>query len=452
MALLTLDHHQFNIEKGSEKLCITIADLLYSQKDYINALKVFEIAKHYGGNVDFSIAKCLYKQFMFQESLDILNSLNIDNKNDEIMAWIFRCYYRMKHYKEAIEIGQCLGLEKLIKLKLHEVFAAAYIHLKNFDEAERILCSTKPITALYSSLYGSISYSRGDYHNAVIHYSANSPLDYKRDDSLRYADGLAKCDKDIPLELFYDFAFKDNNKDTITITFHPMPNKFLFYKSEFKTDVLFIGQRNLSSYYIINPMAILQKLTTILERKKYKKLYIVGSSKGGFAALLYTFLLSNHIKYPVEGTIFSPQTNISDTNIYLNDLPSIRTLRKVAGKYSFIKTFLNEFGDLGKYACQADNIKLTCIVGELSDLDMNEVNYLKQFVTIKKIEGYPFHGTYGVLYHKENELLKTYKILTTPTSQDDIFFKSKSIDFEDFLAINRKYSDIRGQWLPMLNI
>lgn len=126
----------------------------------------------------------------------------------------------------------------------------------------------------------------------------------------------------------YEYYFKDcsQKKEALIVTFSPGAG-FAYYKKDFKHDTLYIRSKG-DSYYTMQAGRLADNIKAFFVSGGYEKILFIGSSKGGFASLLYGALLARRVpNAKVVSVAFSPQTRIFPYNEKLT-FPSYQRLYK----------------------------------------------------------------------------------------------------------------------------
>lgn len=117
------------------------------------------------------------------------------------------------------------------------------------------------------------------------------------------------------IEDCYDIAFIDHHSDNLVITFTPA-SAFFLYKHDLSAKKLCVSSR-IPNYYLYNPGSMCKKFAKFLLAQKVKNIIVIGSSKAGFAGLLWGKLLDDILK-PKDINVFiltfSPQTQLYPFN------------------------------------------------------------------------------------------------------------------------------------------
>lgn len=150
----------------------------------------------------------------------------------------------------------------------------------------------------------------------------------------------------------YEFAFFEHPSENLIITFSPTSSFFL-YNREMNAKKLCVIS-NQPNYYLLNPGSTCKLIAKFIKNLSIKNIILLGSSKGGFAAILWADLLIRAIgvqNINVFSLSFSPQTQLYPFNDNLG-FPSYRKfflslehdfkMQKCAENYGNLPEFLKE--------------------------------------------------------------------------------------------------------------
>jgi hypothetical protein len=245
---------------------------------------------------------------------------------------------------------------------------------------------------------------------------------------------------DLKLHKNYTSKFKSNREsDSLVITFSPTKKEFLS-NINFSENVLYlIDKKNL--YYIYNPASQVQKLNDFIVNNGFKKVYLIGSSKGGTGALLWASLLSNQNKnYEISCFSFSPIVQLTKENKHIN-YPSFFDLLKKAENDESIEKCLLKYGNINNYVIKS-KCKVIVIYSSKYDTDRTEANSLDKEKIILLGVPLSIHGSINpFIQEKEPEnIRKLADVLYKKSLEDkDLAFslqKGENKLFEELMNIS----------------
>lgn len=256
---------------------------------------------------------------------------------------------------------------------------------------------------------------------------------------------------------YFRFNYRCNKCETLSILFNPIADKFSFFKSEFKTDVLFITQKKIfAHYFILNADKLAAIILNMVTKRKYKHIYFFGSSKAGFGALLYYSLTKklinkNKINCTISALVFSPQIDITNNNLNLHCLPSYIDILNLVKKFSFIRHELILYGDLTKIISNEYDKNITICFGENNVRDKAEVMKIYNRCHIIPINGLSNHGVVKLINFTSKEISKVYIELNKEIIDSDEAYLSHEkqlLSYDDFLILYNQYIYIKS-YLPI---
>lgn len=219
---------------------------------------------------------------------------------------------------------------------------------------------------------------------------------------------------------------QEQPSDTLTIVFSSLEGKFILKNYEFKTDKLFLSE-NKMTFYTYAFESLRNYLIELISTRQYKKVNLVGSSKGSFAAMNVGMALADALKQvSFQVVAFSPQTQLFPINKNIEKLPSYRTLNTLAKHNISIQSDLENYGNLEKInAKMTNNIKIFTFYGEFHERDKKECLRVVGFngVELKPVVDYPFHTTILLFTKKGDALINglTARFSATVKTDDDFF-------------------------------
>ncbi|HGO5855241.1 TPA: hypothetical protein ACK3JH_002163 [Mannheimia haemolytica] len=150
----------------------------------------------------------------------------------------------------------------------------------------------------------------------------------------------------------YEFAFFDDYSENLIITFSPTSSFFLYNRQMNAKKLCIIS--NQPNYYLLNPGSTCKLIAKFIQTIKVKNIILLGSSKAGFASILWADLLKrvlNNKKINIFSLAFSPQTKLYPCNKNLGfpsykkfflSLESDYKLKKCAETYGNLAEVLKE--------------------------------------------------------------------------------------------------------------
>jgi len=140
-------------------------------------------------------------------------------------------------------------------------------------------------------------------------------------------------------------GFRQKSSDKIVVIFSPSA-KLALYKYQLNSDTLHLSDQMLQ-YYLRGAGNQSKLVGSFIAESGYKRAVFLGSSKGGFASLLWSSLInSRRPPFDVRGLAFSPQTKLYPHNDALDILPSYHDLLRKAKSDYKIMASLEQYGDL----------------------------------------------------------------------------------------------------------
>lgn len=150
------------------------------------------------------------------------------------------------------------------------------------------------------------------------------------------------------IESCYDIEFIDHNSDNLVITFTPA-SAFFLYKHDLSAKKLCVSSK-VPNYYLYNPGSMTKKFSKFILAKSIKHVIVIGSSKAGFAGLLWGKLLNDLLKpkgVKVFILAFSPQTQLYPLNDGLG-FPSYQKFYQSLKSNRGLEKYAELYGDLAE--------------------------------------------------------------------------------------------------------
>jgi hypothetical protein len=169
----------------------------------------------------------------------------------------------------------------------------------------------------------------------------------------------------------------------LNLVFSPSANFTLLKRHEFPGVTIHLVDR-LSEYFIRDADRMLRLFRNIAERE-LDKIVLVGSSKGGFAALMFGTLLSQYFpQHSIEVRVFSPQVTLWPFNDVL-PFPSYHRLIRGAEADTAIQANLIRFGDPTRRFSSVSNLKIKVAFGTGNQADQREADRLAPFDCVEMV-------------------------------------------------------------------
>ncbi|WGE63018.1 hypothetical protein NYR75_09735 [Actinobacillus equuli subsp. haemolyticus] len=259
---------------------------------------------------------------------------------------------------------------------------------------------------------------------------------------------LSKC---------YQFEYIDNNSDNLLISFTPN-SKYFLYHSNINSNRLCLATKSIN-YYLYNPASNAKKLSQFIVKSGIKNVIIIGTSKAGFASLLWGSLIQDYLKKYSEINIFilsfSPQIKLYPYNetlyfpsykAFLSTLENDEGLRKCCELYGDVSKYLiksqvsgmiiypenNKCDKLEAYRTKGSNIILTSIPSPLHDtifpfvMDITSTEKVKALVDKIYINSQNGPDLEETLPKEKEDLYKILMSIKTPSLTklcDALFFQ-----------------------------
>lgn len=342
----------------------------------------------------------------------------------EIQIFLINYYFKIKQYDKSLKIA----------------LEANLIHPENISVLKKIIKIYEKKKEYKKGLFLSnklVKLSEKDFESNMI--LANMKL----------KNGI---EENPPAENIYKFLSvpsENNYFETLTIIFSSIKGKFLIKNYPFKSDKLFIAELKMTSYtYSFENLK--NYLSEYISKGGYKKVNLVGSSKGGFAAINMGVALSKEMEEVYfKIASFSPQTQLYPFNENIAHLPSYVVLNKLAKNNISVLSDLKKYGNLNNISTSiSKNIKVSVIYGDSHAKDVIECLRIKEnsFIEYTPVPNYPLHSTLLIFTKKGDELVKamTTRFSSKIKTDDDFFTPDNVDDFtSDFLnSIDRYKYDL----------
>lgn len=171
-----------------------------------------------------------------------------------------------------------------------------------------------------------------------------------------------------PENFTFEHSSSEKDVEELFITVSPSA-KFSFYKKKIHGNMMYIGESN-GMYYTKNVNVLALALSNLFDIHDYKRIVLMGGSKGGYGALMIGYLcglLNSDIQFSI--ICFSPQIQVYPRKEALS-FPSHQLLLKKAGSDKSIRYWLEKFGSLPAF--DLDNVSVELYYGKLNEQDLSE--------------------------------------------------------------------------------
>ena len=159
----------------------------------------------------------------------------------------------------------------------------------------------------------------------------------------------------------------------LIVVFSPS-RRFILYRHAFSSDALYVSDRK-GFYYLPVARKLARALVELIDRRGYERVLFLGTSKGGFGALLLTRLCARMRPRRIfRALAFSPQVRLHPLNADLY-FPSYRRLRRVARAKFAMAAALRLHGDVTRVA-DASNVYATVVFATENATDLAEADRL----------------------------------------------------------------------------
>lgn len=440
--LLDLDWEVLNSKEMVENLSEASLHEIYIRKNildekYKEALFFFKKENNYSLDIQKSICICFFKLKKHIDCLVLAESILKQNNDYYIAELAAECYLVFNEIKKAYEyFALAIKLNsKLVSAKFKYHTLAVQLGYKitqeELDDLESVALKRKNNSWIRTVAY--IQYKFKNYEKCIMNLAViekNLTVPFYSIDYLT----LSECyfylgDVELSQETLnkakqksYKYEIEKIGGDNLLVTFSPA-NNFMLKKYDCESDRLNIVD-NSYTYYLHSAQFIVEKIIEIQSENQYKKISLVGNSKGGCGALLVSNLLRERLSEAVtiKAILFSPQTKLWPYNDNLKKIPSYRELVKLAHINLKIHDILDQKGQLYKLKTDYRNYVIHCFYGNGFDMDVNEVKSIKELPNVNLIElKYSGHGTSIPLTIPEGKTYEDLKKTYSKLKIDDDF-------------------------------
>ncbi|HDL3889504.1 TPA: hypothetical protein PW561_002165, partial [Mannheimia haemolytica] len=269
----------------------------------------------------------------------------------------------------------------VLKHRLHR-----NLTIKEITEIESVAVKRNNMNWLRSVSY--IQYSYGMYDECFKNLKRLEESDsiiY----SLDYMTMAECCKRDNEYEKYnlkeldntFYYKYENNKSSTLLVTLSAT-NNFALQKYEYSSDKLFLTD-NSHSYYMLSYNKIGKLIEKLCNDNNYRKICIVGLSKGGTGALYLFDYIQNHIpSVEIRCIAFSPQVNIYPFNRNLN-IPSYRKLQEYIDCNTLIEHKVQNVKPIKNIILNSSQNKVFVFYGRNFTMDLIEARELKHFELVE---------------------------------------------------------------------
>ena len=325
----------------------------FKNKDFDKAIAYIEKVKKETLERDYLLceiyAECLSEKFIFLEAYSYFDKalkLNPQLKNVRINRFLLG--QLLGYSLDKKELNWCL--EVLYRTKsVNRLRLLAHISYANriFDIAN--LCFRSILT-----LGGQLNYI--DY----ISYSAFGDVKLGTSNDAIIKQGS--------LDIFGKKIKSVTNSKKLVVSFAPNKN-FVFRTYDFECNVLYITDLT-SSYYMYSCNEIAEYIKSLVIKRNYNEISLIGGSKAGTGALLVYNILSQQLNVKINCVAFSPQVKIYPFNKNLK-IPSYEQFSAVYSINPVAKYILSKIKQ-PKDLVVREGDKVTVIYGKNYIMDKSE--------------------------------------------------------------------------------
>ncbi|WP_214647260.1 hypothetical protein [Acinetobacter sp. ANC 5414] len=303
-----------------------------------------------------------------------------------------------KYLKKAIDINPKLisARVKMLTIAAQKGIKITTSEIKNFQKIAlnkkkndwiRDLAYIQSAYGMYEESISNIEQinieNRTVFDSLCLTYNYEKKKDYQRSEYFRQ-----KAENES-----FKYSYEDNNKDNLLIVFSSTV-KFELRKYEYDADKIFVADTSMSMY-IYSHELIFKRIIEEIGKKKYKKISVVGLSKGGCGAILVSKLLRENTDFEINISVvvFSTQIKIYPYNPNLV-FQTYRNFMKYIAINPNLMNYPNSLYDLSKLDFEKENYKITFIYGNGFPMDVEEMKHIQTSKSVEKLElAYSGHGT-----------------------------------------------------------
>ena len=434
-------------------------------KDNLKVLKIFSFSRFKSGKIETEVLNSIQKE-LFEISYSNLEFLNRKRFND--LLYIYSSYNQHEFYLKmtSIDFREVSGfcLLKILKISIDLYDFNGFKTIYTYCEKNHPLNQKQILEFIYIKLYGFYRFSK--YMDFLHLFDKNLtniqllPYKYQIEINLmRSSCCLYNMNFIHVFDSFYKYEIKVfSNDKLLTILFSYDVDRYTYYKRRFKGTVIFVTQKFFSSYYILFPEMFVKQINALNDINNYSDIYLTGSSKGGFAALLCGAMLARqketntNLSFNIHICAFSPITYLKHPGV--TSMPSIKFLLAKSQEYYWLRKSYDNFNDVLKFFTNTNNKDTFIIIyGSKNKRDCDMALHLKKFCTLIPLDT-GLHSTIcllpPVVEYDEASLLKFYN--NAYSNEPDLNFLNnvEKISFDEFKNCAMKYKDLLQTYLPSL--
>ncbi|WGE89087.1 hypothetical protein [Actinobacillus arthritidis] len=316
-----------------------------------------------------------YSQFYFEKALEL---------NSKLLSAKYKNFILKYRLGKALDIFELREVEEIAK--------------KNGKaDLLKLLCCIKFKEGINTSLLKDMSY-------AIELSDKNTASDYIMLSELHKNTGNFTSSHRYK-QYFYHSLFKsnfiDNNENNLFVTLSSNMD-FILSKYPFKGDRLNLVDLS-ESYYMLSIESIAKKIIELQKIKRYKKISIVGLSKGGTVAIMLINLLQEHLPdIMIKAVACSPQIALWPFNQNLSVL-SYRSLAEKIACNPILEKLILKAKEYIKFKIKDENL-LSIFYGNKFMMDVNEINRISDYENVDIIKlNFSGHATGIPLTIPENK-------------------------------------------------
>ena len=178
---------------------------------------------------------------------------------------------------------------------------------------------------------------------------------------------------------------KEMNK-RIAVIFGSNPDKFLLYKQRFSCDVVFLNQKSFDNWYLFLSEEVAYFIRDLAKARGAEKIYLIGASKGGTAALRIGSILSDYFKGEIICTAFSPIVSFEGSCVPFPSWQKLVAFKNYSNIGSLIKNINILEKNLKESATRNKNLDINVIYGKKNKFDTDQALKLKGVATLYPID------------------------------------------------------------------
>lgn len=257
----------------------------------------------------------------------------------------------------------------------------------------------------------------------------------------------------------WDVVSGGNDGEQVNFIFSPSPKLFFLRSLNLRGTTVHLTDIA-SQYFIGDPIATAHLLNSFIHNET-KTIVTVGSSKGGFGALLYAAIIARkHTSRMIEARVCSPQVTLWPFNPELT-YPSYHQLIKAAEADSQLQLNLERYGFPVKLVRTLRNIRIFAAYGLRNRVDSRECGALSGIRSVTTF-GLPIKSHLSLLPFcidisrrdlVESALLRYFVRNSGDTDAEAIrISESLQNSIDEFCAIDSQLYDLGAFWRGLTNV